>query len=220
MSFLKSRVSGLKKISSKITGNQEKGNLISQRSILSKQADQKLVFSLSKHSLPTFSQLKTLPKFFSPREKRTVRLLIYAIMLSLILLAVNFYYSHSVLVAKTGGTYTEGLVGTPQYINPILSSYNDVDRDLASLIFNGLLKYNDEDDIEPDLAEEFQISPDRKIYTFKLRQGVKWHDGEPLTADDVIFTVSSIQDPEWQSQLKSALDNVQVEKIDDYSLRF
>jgi peptide/nickel transport system substrate-binding protein len=112
------------------------------------------------------------------------------------------------------------LVGTPQFINPLLASYNDVDRDLATLIFNGLLKYNNEGVLIPDLAERFQISPDGKIYSFKLRQNVVWHDGEPFTADDVIYTVANIQDPVWQSQLKSALGNVQVEKIDDFTVRF
>ena len=68
--------------------------------------------------------------------------------------------------------------------------------------------------------EQFQISPDKLIYTFKLRQDVVWHNDEPFTADDVVFTVGSIQDPAWQSQLKSALGNVQIEKMDESTIRF
>ncbi|OGY46974.1 MAG: hypothetical protein A2840_00975 [Candidatus Buchananbacteria bacterium RIFCSPHIGHO2_01_FULL_47_11b] len=187
---------------------------------ISKQFDQRLVFKLAKKNRPTLAQLKLLPKFLSPQEKTAVKILSLAIFLCLILLTGNFYFSHTRLLPDAGGTYTEGLVGTPQYINPILSSYNDVDRDLARLIFNGLLKASNEGLLIPDLAKEFQISPDGKIYTFKLREDVFWHDGQPLTASDVIFTVTSVQDPEWQSQLKSALGNVQVEKIDDYTVRF
>ena len=138
----------------------------------------------------------------------------------MILLAGNFYFNHSIIVPADGGAYTEGLVGTPQYVNPILSSYNDVDRDLASLIFNGLLKINSEGVLVPDLAEGFQISPDRKIYTFKIKNYVKWHDSKPFSIEDIIFTVANIQDPDWQSQLKSALGNVQVEKLDETTLRF
>lgn len=200
-------------------GKKKNGALINDRPILSKQLDQKLVFKLAKKKSPNLAQLKLLPKFLSLKEKMAVKILFALIFICLILLVGDFYFSHTKLVPESGGTYTEGLVGTPQYINPILASYNDVDRDLARLIFNGLLKTNNEGILVPDLAKEFQISPDGKIYTFKLRDDVFWHDGQPFNADDVIFTITGIQDPEWQSQLKSALGNVQVEKIDDYTVR-
>ncbi len=182
--------------------------------------DQRLVLGLAKKNWPSLKQLKVLPQFLNNREKRLVKILTAAIAICLILLIGDFYRLHSVLTPQEGGSYTEGLVGTPQYLNPILSSYNDVDRDLTSLIFNGLLKINEEGELAPDLAKDWQISPDRKVYTFKLRPDVKWHDGQNFKADDVIYTVTSAQDPEWQSQLKSALGNVQVEKIDDLTLRF
>jgi len=187
---------------------------------LSALADQKLLHGLTKKKWPSLAQLKALPQFLSSKEKKLIRLAGGLIAICLITLAVNFYFNHTTVIAKEGGSYTEGLVGTPQYINPILASYNDVDRDLASLIFSGLLKTNDEGVLVPDLAKSYQISPDKKTYTFILKQNVVWHDNAPLTADDVIFTVTSIQDPEWQSQLKSALGNVQVEKISDFSVRF
>ena len=182
--------------------------------------DQKLVFKLSKKPFPSLSQLKALPNFLSKKELRTIKILSFIILISFILLIGDFYFKHTIIVPAEGGSYIEGLVGTPQYVNPILASYNDVDRDLANLIFNGLLKINNEGVLEPDLAQGFQISPDRKIYTFKIRDDVKWHDGKPFTIDDVIFTVTNIQDPEWQSQLKSALGNVQVEKLDETTMRF
>ena len=189
---------------------------------LSNKLDERLVFNLSKETkrIPSLSQLRTLPKFLSKGEKKTVNWLTLVIVICLVLLIGRFYYSHTTLVPKSGGSYTEGLVGTPQYINPLLASYNDVDRDLASIIFNGLLKFNNEGVLVPDLADQFQISPDGKIYTFKLKNNVRWHDGEPLTASDVIFTAANIQDPAWQSQLKSVLGNVQLEKVDDLTVRF
>ena len=182
--------------------------------------DQRLVFGLSSKRLPSFSQIKLLPKFLSKGEKKSIKILGAIILLCLILLGTNFYFTHATLVPAVGGSYVEGLVGVPKYINPLLASYNDVDRDLASLIFNGLLKTNSEGILEPDLAESYQVSPDRKAYTFIIKDGIKWHDGELLTIDDVIFTVASIQDPEWQTQLKSSLGNVQIEKIDEKTVRF
>ena len=182
-------------------------------------ADRRSISFFKKNNLPKFKQLKVLPEFLNEKEQRIIKSLIGLIALCIIGLGFNFYFDHSKLLPKIGGTYTEGLVGTPQYINPIISSYNDVDRDLTALVFNGLLKVNNEGILEPDLAESYDISLDRKTYTFTLKKDVKWHDGKPLTADDVIFTIASIQDPEWQSQLKSVLDNVQVEKINDYQLR-
>jgi len=189
---------------------------------LSKKMDQRLVFNLSKKNkkIPSFAQLRALPKFLSSAEKKTINWLTLVIVICFVLLIGNFYHSHTTLLPAPGGSYTEGLVGTPQFINPLLASYNDVDRDLASLIFNGLLKYNNEGILVPDLAEQLQISPDGLIYNFKLRQDVLWHDNKPFTADDVVFTVANIQDPSWQSQLKSALGNVQIEKIDEFTLRF
>ena len=178
------------------------------------------ISSFQKNHLPRFKQLKVLSEFLNNKEKKIIRSLAATIILCVIGLGINFYFNHTKLLPKIGGTYTEGLVGTTQYINPIISSYNDVDRDLTSLIFNGLLKVNSEGVLEPDLAESYDTSLDRKTYTFTLKQKVKWHDGKPFTADDVIFTVASVQDPEWQSQLKSVLDNVQIEKINDYQLRF
>ena len=186
----------------------------------SNKLDRKLVFNLSRKTLPSLSQLKALPRFLSKKELQIIKILSAVIGLCLVLLVGDFYFKHTVIVPAGGGSYVEGLVGTPQYINPILASYNDVDRDLANLIFNGLLKINNEGVLEPDLAESFQISPDRKIYTFKIKDNVKWHDGQPLTIDDIIFTVTNIQDPEWQSQLKSALGNVQMEKLDETTVRF
>jgi peptide/nickel transport system substrate-binding protein len=204
----------------KFSADEDQSALAFKNPLLSKKADQQLVAKLGPKNLPSLNQLKTLPNFLSLKEKNYLKFFSSVITLCLILLIGNFYFSHSSLMPKEGGSYTEGLVGTPQYINPILSSYNDVDRDLSSLIFNGLLKINGEGVLVPDLAEEYQISPDRLVYTFKLKENILWHDNQPLTANDVIFTVTSIQDPEWQSQLKSALDNVQVEKLNDYSLRF
>jgi len=195
-------------------------NLLGINRTTSEKMDQRLVFNLSKKSLPSFAQLKVLPRLLSKKEKRTIKISTIIIVICLFSLGSNFYFAHSSLQPAIGGRYIEGLVGAPQYLNPVLASYNDVDRNLVSLIFNGLLKTNSEGVLKPDLAESFQISPDKKVYTFKIKEGIRWHDNKPFTVDDVIFTVVSIQDPEWPSQLKSIMSNVQVEKVDEQTIRF
>ena len=94
-----------------------------------------------------------------------------------------------------GGSYIEGVAGAPNRINPLFASFNEVDRDLSSLIFSGLVRLGPKGDVQPDLAEKWTISPDGLTYIFQLRPGLLWHDGEPLDSDDVVFTIQAIQDP-------------------------
>jgi len=141
-------------------------------------------------------------------------------MLLIVLVVYLGFNFTTVVVPDHGGTYMEGLIGVPQYVNPVLCQYNRVDQDLVGLIFNGLTKVNDQGEIVGDLAEDFAISEDGLTYTFYLRDGVRWHDGEPFTADDVVFTVSAIQDPDFQGvpYLAELWKDVAVHKIDDQTV--
>lgn len=96
--------------------------------------------------------------------------------------------------AVQGGTYIEALIGKPQRFNPILDYYNDVDRAVNRLIYSGLLKYDDRGLPLPDLAEAWDVSADGLTYNVQLREGIKFHDGETLTADDVVFTIELIRE--------------------------
>jgi peptide/nickel transport system substrate-binding protein len=82
----------------------------------------------------------------------------------------------------------EGMVGMPRTLNPLLSDSNPVDQELTSLIFDGLLYYDDSGRLAPALARTWQVSDDGLTVTFTLREDVTWHDGEPFTADDVVFS--------------------------------
>ena len=84
-------------------------------------------------------------------------------------------------------------VGQPSFINPIYSGISDIDQDLVELIFSGLLKYDENAKIVPDLAESYEIKDNGKIYEVYLKKNLFWSDGKPLTADDVIFTIKTIQ---------------------------
>lgn len=121
-----------------------------------------------------------------------------------------------------GGTYTEGVAGRPNAINPIYSQYNDVDRDLASLIFTGLVRADENGVIQPDLARQWSISPDGLVITFTLRTDVLWQDDVPFTADDVLFTIHAIQNPDYKSppDLVAFWRTVSVTPIDPATVRF
>ena len=131
----------------------------------------------------------------------------------------RLYLRITVPVPSIGGSYTEGVIGDPHTINPIYASH-DTDRDISRLVFSGLLTYNGSGVIEPDLADHVDISPDGKIYTVTLKKNLQWHDGEAITADDVIFTVHTIQNGQFRSPLRSDWQGVSVEKIADDTLRF
>ncbi len=183
--------------------------------------DKKLVFVLSRSRFPSFQQFKRLPQLLSPKEKLTIKALTGIILACLAFLGVNFYFGHIQTIPATAGEYTDGLVGGPQYINPLFSQANDVDADLVRLIFSGLLKYdNSVGEFKPDLAEKYEISDDKKTYIFYLRDNLVWQDGEPLTVDDIIFTVELAKLQKLKSPLGISLQEVSVEKINEKTVKF
>lgn len=127
----------------------------------------------------------------------------------------------TVTVPDTGGLFSEGIAGKPQFVNPLLAQYNQTDQDLTALIFSGLTRTNGQGDLEPDLARAWEISPDGLVYLFKLQQNIRWQDGQPFTADDVLFTIGLMQDPEFPGvpYLRSLWQSVTVEKLDAYTVR-
>ena len=118
-----------------------------------------------------------------------------------------------------GGTLTEALVGEPKYINPLDAPANDVDQDLTSLIFSGLFRMNGMEPM-PDLADSYTWSEDGKTLTVALKKNARFHNGDAVLADDVQFTVESIQDPARTSPLAARFRNVKVIATDDYTVQF
>lgn len=132
------------------------------------------------------------------------------------------YMLESTLVVASparGGSLTEGIVGSPRFINPILA-LSDADRDLTALTYSGLLRATPEGDYIPDLAESYVVSEDGLTYTVTLREGAEFHDGERVTADDIIFTVRKTQISALKSPLRASWDGVVVEKVDERQVRF
>ncbi len=153
-------------------------------------------------------------------EKILVIIFAWVALVCILGLGFQLYFNNSHIVPKDGGNYTEGIVGKPKYINPLLCQTNDADRDICTLIFSGLVKYNSNRQIEGDLAEKWTVDKQKKIYTFYLKDKLTWHDGNKITADDIVFTIGLIQHPDYPGTLKSNWSNVKVEKINDKTVRF
>ena len=99
---------------------------------------------------------------------------------------------------------------------------NSVEADLTQLIFAGLMRFNAETGEYEDYLADHILSEDKRIYTFRLKEGLTWHDGIRITSDDVIFTFRDIiQHPNFNNEfLKASFDGVIIEKIDDRTVTF
>ncbi len=139
---------------------------------------------------------------------------------SLLWWAADFYYSKTRAVPDFGGEYIEAVVGQPLHINPVISQSNNADEDLVQLIFNGLLKYDPKGKLINDLAESYEISDDRTLYTFHLKKNVRWQDGEPLKASDILFTVNILSDPAYKSPLRSSWQGIEAGAPDNETVTF
>lgn len=157
---------------------------------------------------------------------RSFRLPLILIVVGLVVVGFVIYQllprAATVLVPDVGGTYVEGVVGTPQYINPLLCDASSADRDLCSLVFSGLTRYDENGEIVPDSAATWSISDDGITYTFQLRPDAKWDDGTPVTADDVVFTTDLLKDPAFPGRpdLGRLWQSVTVNKVDDRTVQF
>ncbi|KKU51790.1 MAG: hypothetical protein A3A28_06050 [Candidatus Sungbacteria bacterium RIFCSPLOWO2_01_FULL_47_32] len=160
------------------------------------------------------------PRLFTKKEKLILGLLIIVFASSASTFLFSFFMSHTVSAPRNAGTYREGLMTRPRFINPLYLSNNDTDRDLTGLIFSSLIRYDSKGNIIPDLAESWELSPDNKTYTFHLVKNALWHDGEKVTADDVLFTIKTIQNLEYKSPLRQNWQGVSVQKLDDYTVSF
>jgi peptide/nickel transport system substrate-binding protein len=158
---------------------------------------------------------------------RHIRWQILLILLGVVLVGILLAYLAinytTVLRPGYGGTYVEGIAGFPHRLNPLLSGYDDAEHDVCALLFSGLTRMNANGEVEPDLAQWDAPSLDGLTYVFHLRQDARWHDGTLVTADDVIFTVGLLQDPNFPGPPEMGSDvwrTVKVEKVSNFTVRF
>lgn len=169
---------------------------------------------------PSWNQWRNLISVLSKKERYFILALLILAAASLLSWLIFHNLKNTIIVPNYGGNFKEGIVGNPQYLNPVLGQFNDADRDVIELIFSGLMKYNSQGELVPDLVEKYAVGDEGKTYDFFLKRDIKWHNGQPLTADDVVFTIQTIQNPEYRSPLRINWTGVEVEKIDDWTVRF
>lgn len=145
---------------------------------------------------------------------RTERLAFFGSILVLIvtsgMLAVLLFHSVTVEAPAQSPIYTEGVIGQPIAINPILSEGNDADRDLTHLVFSDLMS----------LSASYKADQDNKTWNIILKDNLRWSDGKPLTTDDVIFTIESLQNSESRSPLSLSWQGVIVNRISEREIEF
>lgn len=117
-----------------------------------------------------------------------------------------------------GGLYVEGVVGSMESFNPLYEGLNPAEDDINKLVFSGLLKYRDDKPI-PYIAKSWEVLEDGKVYVFHLRDDAKWHDGQKLDAEDVVYTIQSIQDPDVRSTYSGIFRDVVPEATDQYTVK-
>ncbi len=156
---------------------------------------------------------------FSETEWKIFLSLLLLLLISTALILQNINNNLSVFVPIKGGTLNEGIIGTPRFINPVLAT-TDVDKDLSSLIYSGLMKKDTQGFMIPDLAEKLEISKDGLNYTFVLKENIYFHDGEKLDSEDVVFTISQIKDSTNKSPIKPKWDGVNINATDEKTIVF
>ncbi|MRR31278.1 hypothetical protein EG834_13370, partial [bacterium] len=121
-----------------------------------------------------------------------------------------------------GGAYAEALIGSLQRLNPVLDFYNSVDRDVDRLIFSRLITFDDRGNPVADLADSWGISKDGTIYNFAIKEGILWHDGKPLTSDDVVFTIDLLRSdsPVIPPDLRDFWKSIEVTAVSPTQVQF
>ncbi len=153
--------------------------------------------------------LKLILKSISEKERVT-----------LIIAFAIFVFALTITIAKTieergtsapvrGGSYVEGVIGQPIMVNPVFSS-NQADKDISALVYADIAS----------LISDWKISDDGREYSVKLKEGLLWSDGEPLTSDDVLFTIQTIQNPDARSPLVKDWQGVEMERVSQLQVKF
>jgi len=123
---------------------------------------------------------------------------------------------------EQGGVYTEGLVGALGRLNPLLDWNNSADRDINRLLFSGLVRFDERGLPQTDLAESWGSTPDGTIYNFAIRPNAVWHDGEPVTSEDVIFTIEMMKSAGsfYPQDIKDLWDKIEVTQLNEKNIKF
>lgn len=164
------------------------------------------------------SLLRKTLKSFTKKE----RLLSFLLLTVFALSGVAFIIQGGAQNLRQDQIYTEAIVGDLLHLNPVYTEFSEADRDVSSLIFSGLSRYNAQTaSFEEDIATH-TLSEDKLTYTFTLKNEATWHDGTPVSAEDILFTYQGvIQSPEFSNPvLKSNFEGVKIEALNSRTASF
>ena len=139
-------------------------------------------------------------------------------------LGVQMYFAqlgYTTTARADGGVYSEGVVGTVDTLNPLFAT-SESEASVGRLVFSSLYAHDTKGALRRDLATSMTMDPAGKIYTITMRSGAQWHDGKPVTAKDVIFTLNLIKNPATRAQaaLRSTWLDVAAAAKDDKTIVF
>lgn len=148
----------------------------------------------------------------------------WLLLVGILITATGFQLSWSqsgyqTIAPAHGGTYAEAVTGQVDTLNPLYAA-SEAEVATASLMFSSLYDYDVSGSLSKSLAKSMDVSEDGKVYTVKLHSDVYWHDGETLTAEDVVFTVNLIKDPSAMSRLRTNWQDISIQALDDQTVEF
>jgi len=122
---------------------------------------------------------------------------------------------------RAGGTVIVGMRADFAGFNPITNTAQYTDELIKYALFTPLIQYDENLEVRPYLAESWELLGDTGV-VFSLRRDVRWHDGQPVTAEDVVFTFDLAKDPATGSLIGSAYitEVARAEVVDSYTVRF
>jgi peptide/nickel transport system substrate-binding protein len=177
------------------------------------------IFLTRTYRIKPFEKLEGIFRSFSIAEKTVYIIGFILLTFSTLSLLAKINDTFLIEVPAHGGTLSEGIVGTPRFVNPLLA-VSDADRDLSSLVYSGLMRATPDGGFIPDLALRYSVSSDGLTYTFILRDDAVFQDNTPVTADDVEFTVTKAQDSMLKSPKRLNWEGVKVEKSGEREIKF
>ncbi len=148
-------------------------------------------------------------KLLSPKERLILGVVSISLIASLIAGGLWFLKEHTAVVPAEGGSWREGVIGQPMFINPVISG-SDIDQDISHLVFAKL----------GDMSEKIVPDSSNREWTIRIKEGLKWHDGEKITSDDVIFTFDTAVNPESRSPLAANFEGAAISRISELELKF
>ncbi|MBU1046397.1 hypothetical protein KKH36_01280 [Patescibacteria group bacterium] len=164
-------------------------------------------------------KIPTIINSFSPTEKVIFYTVIAVFLISFIFLYKTINNKFLVEIPMKGGYISEGVIGSPRFINPILAT-SKADKDLSILIYSGLLKSTPDGKLVPDLAKSYEISEDGFVYTFKLKDDLEFHDGKKITTEDIEFTINLTRNDIIKSPKRANWDGVEIKRLNEKEIQF